>query len=197
MKYFLIILAAVILVFLLVPGYFGLFYKIEITEKNVGPFTILFEKHRGDYKETGAVMDRLYYSLLEEENIECNKGFGIYYDNPAEVEKSQLRCIAGNILEGIDDAKIEELKQKYTIKTFPETKAVYSEFPYKTNGKKGSGQMFFIMALMRTYPALHKYLEANKLDRAPVMEIYDVPAQKIRYITAVNLDKKVFEDYLE
>ena len=187
----------ILLIFILVPGYFGLFYRINIVEKTVGPFTILYEKHVGDYRGAGAVSDRLYYELLDEHHIECKKGFGIYYDKPGETETEKLRCITGNILEDVDAGKLAELEKKYTIKVFPETKAVYSEFPFKSTGEKGSGKMFIVMSLMRTYPALEKYLQEKNYPRTPIMEIYDVPGQKISYITAVNLDPAVLDGFLD
>jgi DNA gyrase inhibitor GyrI len=106
------------------------FNKIEITEKEMGPYKVVFKEHIGDYKETGKIMDEIYYSLLDE-GVETYKGFGIYYDDPKVVEKDKLRSIAGSIIEEKDYDKIDQLKDKYNIKTIDKTRSITTEFPFR------------------------------------------------------------------
>lgn len=110
--------------------YMSFFNKIEITEKEMGPYKVVFKEHIGDYKETGKIMDEIYYSLLDE-GVETYKGFGIYYDDPKVVEKDKLRSIAGSIIEEKDYDKIDQLKDKYNIKTIDKTRSITTEFPFR------------------------------------------------------------------
>jgi len=175
MKFVLIALVILILLILLLIAYFGGFKKLDITVKETGGEILVFDSIKGNYKNSAAVMDKIYYSLLNNEKITTYKGFGIYYDNPKKVEEAKLRCDAGCVLEEKDTSKAEMLKQKYSLKTFPVKKYIVTEFPHK-------GNISVIFSIMKVYPALAEYARSNGwYDDAPVMEIYDVPNGKIIY----------------
>lgn len=154
----------------------GFFAKVEIQEKSQGPFVLVYEDHKGDYKGTAKIQDRIYHSLLNEHKIETKRGFGIYYDNPKTVPTSELRSIAGCILESSDLDKIEYLRQNnFKIRDLPATDYVYTEFPY-TSSLSILGGIFVV------YPKLEEYIKEKKLPNNEIMEIYDVPNKKILYL---------------
>lgn len=156
-------------------GYYGGFIKPAISIITSGDETLIYEKIVGDYKQSGVIMDKIYYSLLNEDQITTYKGFGIYYDNPQKVAADKLRSEAGCILEEKDLAKLPELEKKYAIRAFPKAKYLVTEFPYKNNVS-----VFF--SLIKVYPALNKFALENGLsDDSAVMEIYDIPNKKIIY----------------
>lgn len=171
----LIAIAAVILIAIGFYAYYGGFKKITFDIIEQGGETLVYEDLIGDYRQAGEVSDRVYYSLLNNHNIETYKGFGIYYDNPREVEKSKLRSKVGCILEEKDYDKISELEKSFNIKTYPYKKYLVTEFPYK-------GNFSIFTGIMRVYPAIHKYIKNNdlKID-GHIMEIYDIPNKKIIY----------------
>ena len=96
-------------------SYYGLFTKVKIGEKEIGNFWLVYEKHVGDYKNTGQVMEKIYSRLLGEDAIEPARGFGLYYDNPQKVEKDKLRSVVGCILDKKFEEKAEYLKKNYRI----------------------------------------------------------------------------------
>jgi len=157
--------------------YMGFFNKIEITEKEMGPYKVVFKEHIGDYKETGKIMDEIYYSLLDDD-VETYKGFGIYYDDPKVVEKDKLRSIAGSIIEEKDYDKIDKLKDKSDIKTIDKTRSITTEFPFRN-------KMSVIFSLMKVYPELNKYIDSKGYKKGDVMEVYDVPNKKINYVAEI------------
>jgi DNA gyrase inhibitor GyrI len=175
MKTFVIILAIVAILILLVYSYFGGFHRITPRIEVQGGETLVYKKVTGDYKQTGKAMDSIYYQLLNGEKTETFKGFGIYYDDPQKVEKSQLRSEAGCILEKVDSTTVEYLSKKFNLKRFPEDQYIVAAFPYK-------GKFSVIFSIFKVYPALNKFAKENhySLD-TPVMEIYDVPNKKIIY----------------
>ena len=128
----------------------------------------MFTKTCRDYKQTPAVSDKVYYSLLNDYGIATTKGFGIYYDNPKEVEKSKLRSEIGCIVENLDSVTIDKLSNKFQIKTQPFKNYITTEFPFK-------GKLSVMFGIMKVYPALEKYLKEHKYSDSPIMEIYDVP----------------------
>lgn len=181
------LLFTVILLFL---AYQGVFNKITIQRKNAGPFKLVYEKHIGDYKQSGVIMDKIYYSLLEQDKITTYKGFGIYYDVPGETPAEQLRSIAGCILEKADWNSENVLKDKYNLKVMAESNFIYCEFPYK-------GKISVIMGIMKVYPALNKYFQQQNITRVPIMEVYDIPGKKIKYYAGTELNKSFFDELLE
>jgi effector-binding domain-containing protein len=169
------ILVVVIVVMAGVYAYYGGFKSPEVTTSIQGGELLVYEEILGDYSQSAVVMDKIYYSLLNEEDIETYKGFGIFYDNPQKVERSKLRSEAGCIIEEKDQSRMKALKDKYAVKTFAREEYITSEFPYK-------GKMSVFMSIFKVYPALNKYAKANGFNiETPVMEIYDIPNKKIIY----------------
>ena len=79
----------------------------RITSYNVC-YTKLLRSLTGDYRQSGELMDKIYYSLLNDYKIETYKGYGKYFDNPKKTEKSNLRSEAGCVVETADLGKITE-----------------------------------------------------------------------------------------
>jgi hypothetical protein len=157
-------------------GHIGVFSKVVIDEKEMGPFVLVYNEHKGDYKHTAKIQDDIYYSLLNDHKIETYKGFGIYYDNPKKVPVEELRSIAGCILEPSDYDKIEMLQENgFNIKEIPQQNSIVTEFPFKN-------QFSIIAGIMKVYPKIEKYIEKHNLTTSEMMEIYDVPSKKIIYL---------------
>ena len=175
MKTILIVLAILVIAMVAFYTYYGGFKKLSISVSKSGGEVLIYEKIQGDYRQSGAIMDKIYYSLLNEDKIETFKGFGMYYDNPQKVEKSKLRSEAGCVLEKKDVDRLPILENKYTVRTLLEKDYIITEFPYK-----GKTSIFF--GIMKVYPALNKFAILNEYkEDSPVMEIYDVPNNKILY----------------
>ncbi len=175
METIIIIIIAIVGVLLILYAWLGGFRKIQFTLQEAGGEVLAYEPHTGEYKNVGKVIDKMYYALLNEEKVECFRGFGIYYDNPQKVEKEKLRSEVGNILENPTPELLNQLSGKHNIKTLEQQKFLVAEFPYKN-------QMSVIMGIMKVYPALNKYIRQNQLNEEGfVMEIYDVPKKKIVY----------------
>jgi hypothetical protein len=174
-KIILIVLAILIIALVAFYAYYGGFKKMNISVAKAGGEVLIYEKIQGDYKQSGVIMDKIYYALLNEDKIETIKGFGIYYDNPKKVKKSKLRSEAGYILEKKDLDKFPILENKYTIRPLLEKEYIITEFPYK-------GKTSTLLGIMKVYPALNKFAKLNGYkEDSPVMEIYDVPNNKILY----------------
>ncbi len=175
MKIALIIIVILILVVTITYIYFGGFKTINIQITTQGGETVVYEDIIGDYRQSGIVMDKVYHSLLDNDNIETFKGFGKYFDNPKEVAKEDLRSMAGSIVEEKDTAKLKDISGEFKIMKLPVQKYITTEFPYK-------GRMSVLFSIMKVYPALNRYTEDNGFENnTPVIEIYDIPNRKILY----------------
>jgi hypothetical protein len=127
----------------------------------------------------GPVADKIYNGLIEDVQIKTDKGFGIYYDDPATVAKEQLRSDIGVIVDDQYSSELFRLQGKYTVKTRPKQKALVVEFPYHS-------QLSIIAGVMKVYPELTTYITANNIPMSPMMEIYDRTAKKIFYIMSIK-----------
>jgi len=176
LKRVLFVILVLIIVAVGIVAYYGGFNKIVITRGKEGGETLIYEEVTGDYSQTGFIADKIYNSLLNEDKIETTKGFGIFHDNPQYVEQNKLRSDVGCILDApVDSLKMAELSKKYRVKILPETNCITIEFPFK-------GKMSIMVGIFRVYPEIEKYIKENNLEEAgPVMEIYDIPNQKIIY----------------
>ncbi|TAJ13490.1 hypothetical protein DMA11_08740 [Marinilabiliaceae bacterium JC017] len=170
----LILIGALTAIILLIITWYGGFKTIKIRTENVGGEYFVYESLQGDYRQSASAMDRIYQALLKEE-ITTIKGAGVYYDNPQKVEKANLHCEAGCLLEAADKNKIEQLKDHYLIKQLERKEYLVTSFPYKN-------KLSVFFSLMKVYPALQKYCKTKGYtEDTPVTEIYDIPSKQILY----------------
>ena len=172
----------------------GLFSRVSVDERNAGPFLLLFKKHIGEYRNIGPVMDSVYYELINVHNIKTTRGFGLYYDNPAEVEKSKLRSLAGCILDGYSEQQIKklhpELHNNFGVATSPSTQSVTAGHPYK-------GTLSIILGVFKVYPSIQKWMKKYNRRSVPIMEIYDQPNRKISYLAAFDIPDSFYSELLD
>jgi len=153
-------------------AYLGGFTKVEVRIEEQGGEVLVYENMKGDYKNTGKVLEKIYYSLLNDDKIETYKGFGYYLDNPDEVSKEDLRSEIGVILEPKDYDKIPELEKKYLVRTFPKKEYIVTEFPYKNMAS-------IYMNIIKAYPAVFAFFDKGGYQwDGGTLEIYDMPAKK-------------------
>ena len=171
----LVVLGSLTIVF----GFFGGFSKINLQNINAGGEFLVYENVTGAYNQASKISNKIYYDLLNNYNIETTKGFGIYYDNPRNVEQSKLRSEVGCIIENIDNNIIEKIKEKYQAKTLPNDNYLATEFPFK-------GFFSIMIGMIKVYPVIEKYIKENNYKDGPIMEIYDVPNKKIIYRIFLN-----------
>lgn len=154
--------------------YFGIVQEVQIQEQEVDGFKVVYETYIGDYSNVGDLQNEIDDSLRHD-GINSTKGFGIYYDNPKEIEKNELRSEIGVIIEKKDYERVIELKNKYNIKDIPKFKSVVATFPYR-NGYS------IMIGTFKVYPKLNEYIEEKGYKNSPIMEIYDSKNQRIVYL---------------
>lgn len=159
--------------------YSGLFAKIQFEEKDFGGETLVYEEHIGDYSKVAPVMDELYRKLKDEDQIDAQVGFGIYYDKPGETPKEQLRSEVGCILPEQYSGQAEALGEKYKVKEFPVQRCIVAEMPYRN-------KLSLMLGIFKTYPRLEKIVQDKGYPANPVMERYDVANKKIQYIMSIE-----------
>jgi hypothetical protein len=147
---------------------------MKIIKQKCGGEYVVFDKITGNYKQSGKVMDEIYYKLLNNDKIETFKGFGIYYDNPRTTPTTELRSDVGCILENPDEKTLSTLKEKYKIKKLDTKDYLTAEIPYRS-------KFSILIGIFTVYPALSRYSKKHKIKTGAITEIYDVPGKKIYY----------------
>jgi len=178
---------------LLYLAWCGLFARITVQERDEGPFLLVYKKHIGDYKNIGPILDNVYYTLRDEHDLTTTRGFGLYYDNPQLVDKTNLRSLGGCIVDGLTPEELQvrypDVKESFVVAEFPAALSVAAEFPYR-------GMVSVILGIFRVYPRLHGWMKKYKRRSVPVMEIYDTPNRKITYLAAVGVSDSTYDNLL-
>jgi hypothetical protein len=178
MKTALTIISLALLAIIGYLGYSGMFAKVQFTEQLFGGETLIYEEHIGDYSKVGPVMDEIYRRLKEEDGIETEVGFGIYYDKPSEVPKEQLRSEVGCVLPPAFLDQAATLSDKYHLKVYPVQDCIVAELPYRNTTS-------IMLGVFKAYPALERLAEEKGYPANPVMERYDRVNRRIQYIMPI------------
>ncbi len=188
------VLLLTIIAGLLYLAWCGLFASITVYERDAGPFVLVFKKHTGDYKNIGPILDEVYYTLRDKHNLDASRGFGLFYDNPQEVEKSDLRSLGGCIVDGLGLDELvrqyPEVKATFGVALFPASHSVVAEHPYR-------GKASVILGVFRVYPRLQQWMKKYRRPSVPVMEIYDTPGRTITYLAAFDVPDSTYEKLLD
>lgn len=171
-----VVLFIVIILLLLFLVYMGMFSTVTVYEKEAGPYIYVFKKYIGPYSGTGKVFDEVN-TELQSVGIVKETGIGVYYDNPATVDASELKSDCGVILAEEDIAKVQKIKD-LTIATIPKGIFMTAEFPVK-NG------LSYMFGPMKVYPAFNVHMGGKKYKPAPGIEIYEMKNRKILYLMPV------------
>lgn len=168
-------LALVVIIFL---GYMGMFGKPEVTIKAMGPYTLVYETFVGPYQETGKLFDQVYQDL-KQVGIETTNGIGIYYDDPRQVDKNQLRSDCGSVINEVDLPKLAALNDKYKTKVLNKRDSLVADFPIRNN-------LSYMLGPIKAYPALMQAAKERNLTLDTPYEFYDMTAKIIYYVAPVK-----------
>ncbi len=160
-------------------GYMGFFSKINVSENELGPLTIVYVTNKGPYSDISPAMMTVSEKLKADFNVTPSKGIGIYYDDPSKIKPADLRSDIGILLEGKDAAKADVVMKKMKVKIMFRKKYATAEFPIKNN-------MSYMIGAMKVYPVLMGYIKANGYKMTPAIEIYDIKANKITYACEIK-----------
>jgi hypothetical protein len=177
LKWVMIVIIVLVLVVLGFLTYLGAFSSVKVVEKEMGPYTVVYERFVGPYQETGKVFDKVYKSLAADK-IETIVGIGVYYDDPKTTPADKFRSDCGAAIADKDLAKVKSLK-KYKIMRIAKKPCLAVEFPLKN-------LLSYMIGPMKAYPELGKYAAANKVQISLCYEVYDMAAKKAYYVMEVK-----------
>lgn len=175
-----IVFALLALAILGILAYHGFFSAPQVTEKEIGPYTVATKRFLGSYYKVGPAMTEVDNGL-KEMGIKATKGVGLFWDDPAKAEESKLRSDVGNVLEGVDAETLNKIRGKFEVREIGKIRAVVVEHPIKS-------MLSYMLAPMKVYPAINKYWSkkgySTELENFS-LEIYDVPGKTTLYIMPI------------
>ncbi|MCX5751855.1 MAG: GyrI-like domain-containing protein [Candidatus Saganbacteria bacterium] len=177
LKWILIVIVVLVLILAGFLAYLGAFSSVKVVEKEMGPYTVVYERFVGPYQETGKVFDKVYKSLAADK-IQTTVGIGVYYDDPKTTPADKFRSDCGSAIANKDLAKVKALK-KYKIMPIAKKRCLVVEFPMKN-------MLSYMIGPMKAYPELGKYAAVNKIKVSLVYEVYDMAAHKAYYVMQVK-----------
>lgn len=170
--------AFIVVGFIWFMSYMGMFSRPLISERDMGPYTVVYEDMTGPYENMGRVIQKLY-GELKAEGIETSRGLGVYLDNPRKVAPDKLRSQGGPIIEQKDLPKASGLKKKYNVMEINVAPCVVIEFPVKND-------LSYMLGAIKNYAILSKYFEIKDYQMGRTYEIYDMPNKKIFYVAEIK-----------
>lgn len=172
------IVLGLVLVLVGLWGYSGGFSKPVVVEKQVPAMTMAVKEHKGAYTKTKQPMDEVYTDLVAL-GVEPTRGVGVYYDDPAMVAEEDLRSEVGSVLEGLDEDKLMEVKEKMMVKEYDQMQAMVVEFPIKT-------MLSYMIGPMKVYPVIQEHWQGKGYEESEIgIEVYDIPNKTITYIMPI------------
>lgn len=146
-------------------------------EQNMGPYTIAYTQFVGNYGKVWPSMTKVY-EVLSGAGIVSATGVGIYYDDPAVISWAELRSDVWSIITKEDANKLTNITGVQT-KTLTAGNKMVVEFPLKNT-------ISYMIGPMRVYPVITKYMQEKWYSHEiPMVELYDMVAQKIYYIADI------------
>lgn len=180
-KIILILLFSLIILVIGVLAYHDFFVNPQVTEKEMGPYTIAVKRFVGGYYKVGPTMTEVD-TWLRSIGVNSTRGVGLYYDDPAKQKENELRSDVGNILEKVDKKILEKIKEKLEVKDIKKQKMVVVKYPIKS-------PFSYMLGPMKVYPAINKYWQEKKYpmnkEGSFGMEIYDIPGKTTYYLMPI------------
>ncbi|MCF8302927.1 MAG: hypothetical protein K9I94_06585 [Bacteroidales bacterium] len=154
--------------------YAGIFTSFSVTEIEVGPYTGLYENVYGDHSDASEVRNKIYKEL-NGDKLTVSSVFGVYFEEPESTPKGDLMGYAGCMIAHSDTVHLDDLRYPYETLRMKRNKRIVVDIRYENNLTQLAG-------MLRIHPAMREYAEIKGYQVKPIMEIYDLPNQRIRYI---------------
>lgn len=144
--------------------YLGAFRSVQLSDGPVPAMTLIGKEHVGPYHKIVPVIQEVE-TWAKEAGLDCTRSFGLYLDDPEEVDEPRLKSFGGCVLA---DAKVPELPEGLSVRVFSAPHFVKALF----EGSPGIGPF-------KVYPRVKEYIHAKGFHPLPsVLEVYIVHSAK-------------------
>ena len=146
----LLVLGIAVLVLLLgVATWLGVFARVAIEERDVGPYRFVYRTlHGADPRQVGRITDEIAHAL-DEVGIRDRQPLDLFYPEGAS-EPSQIGFAIGER----DAEKLPALDDSLLQRTLPAARSLVARFPWKHPAS-------FVVGYFKVAPALRRHREAH------------------------------------
>ncbi|MGL1935800.1 MAG: hypothetical protein OCD01_12300 [Fibrobacterales bacterium] len=188
MKYILSTLLLIVVLLGIILNYFNLFDPVTFVEQENKRYILAYEKHKGSYSTVGDKILTIA-TKLSSHNFGCTTKFGIYWDNPQEVEESELRSLVGCVVPVTDSLEITTLAESFDLADYKPVPSVIAQFPYKSD-------LSILFGILKVYPPLTEFLIEKGYSHGPIMELYNKADGYIQYVSPQKADRAFYDALL-
>lgn len=160
--FFLAIFLGIVCLLGYVAYYVGYFKSVTIHEMGPKKFVLIGIKHYGAYHKIVEKIQKVE-SQIKDLGGDCHESFGIYLDDPAQVEQERLRSFGGCIIQDASWIKdhLTQLSQ-FQVAEWGAAQLIEAYF----EGSPGVGPL-------KVYPKVSDYVKSRKLKlENSVLELY-------------------------
>lgn len=144
--------------------YLGAFRPVVIEEVSQKTFILLGSEHIGPYHKIVPVIEKVE-TWAKQNQVDCTETFGLYLDNPKDLDEARLRSFGGCLLRS---AAPTNLPKEFEVREFSAEKFIQAKF----EGSPGIGPL-------KVYPKVTDFMtEKNLKSAGQVLEVYKVISQK-------------------
>ncbi len=170
-----VVLSIIILLILALWAYLGWFSKLNVEEKEMWPYTVVYAEHIGDYKKVWPIMEDIYQSL-KDLDVEQSFWIWLYYDDPATTPKEELKSKVWSVINPDDLQKFFDSWLEYDVMKIEKWEKIVVQFPYKN-------MLSYILWPIKVYPFLRNYIIEKWYDINMVaIELYDMENKLIYFV---------------
>lgn len=182
------LLLVILGIILLIAGilvHAGLFTRVEISEKQMGPYQTVYKPHTGAYHKISSVIDEISETLVLDDRLETSLSFGHYFDNPFEgsTKIKDLKSHAGIIIDPSDTAELSALIMQHDFHSemVPIGTYLVVELPFRSEFSKITGPL-------KVYSKINKYLNKEDFKMQSLIEIFDYQNSRLLYISPIPVN---------
>ncbi len=137
--------------------YLGVFSRIEIEEREVGPYSLVYREMQGtDLQQVGAITSGLE-SLLEQNGVTARRPFDIFY--PKDARPNEIGFVFTARLADETRVRLASV-QGVLLRELPRQRALVTRFPWRS-------RLSFLVGYMKVDPALRAYRQKAGYKDAP------------------------------
>ncbi len=176
------IFLAIILLVAIILIHAGLFSRVEIEEKIMGPYLTVYQPHKGGYHKIRKVIDEINMVLVQGEIVASGLSFGHYFDNPFEgtTKIKDLSSHTGVIINPNDTSRLTTIKDRndFLSKSIPEETYIVIELPFRSEFSKITGPL-------KVYSKIVRHLKDYDLKMQSLIEIFDKQNSRLLYLSPI------------
>jgi effector-binding domain-containing protein len=145
----------------------GSFKSVSIEKASVGPYVAVYKNRLGAYHESSATLIQIE-ELLKENNFLCIQSFGLYIDDPNQVDAERLRSELGCLFDEKFKTPLEKLISEKNLD-------LNIKYLDTKNYVVGTFEGSPALVSLKVYPKIKEWAQQQRYTlKTEALEIYEI-----------------------